>query len=169
MRPQAAVLAIVLLSTLSLFQNCSVGGARKPNSKSSSSSAAASDACYNQFCATYYDEVDETGVSLERTEYLPIDYDWAGDSPDPALDVDTFSAYLHGSFDFDAGDVQFDATADDGIRIYVDGELIIDAYYDQGPTDYSAVKTMTAGRHTIEIHYYENGGGATLKFGYTPL
>ena len=40
--------------------------------------------------------------------------------------------------------------------------LVIDAWQDQGPTRYTATRTVTAGPHAVRIEYYDHGGGALL-------
>jgi len=80
-----------------------------------------------------------------------------------SIGVDHFSAKWRGNFQFPAGDYTFIAKADDGIRVWVDGQKIIDAWRDQGPTEYRANRNLTAGPHTIEVFYYENDNGATVR------
>ena len=169
------VLALGLIATLGAFQNCSMPSNKKSKTSPSSGSpspgplAYPSDPCYGAFCASYYDDLDQTVLAVERVESIPLDYDWMDQAPDPSMDVDTYSAYYVGSFDFNGGDVQFDVTSDDGIRVAVDGIIIIDEYYDQGPTDHSATINLTGGIHQVEIFYYENGGGAVLRASWTQL
>ena len=61
------------------------------------------------------------------------------------------------------GNTTFTATSDDGIRVWVDGVLIINAWVDQGPTTYTAVRSITAGTHEVKVEYFENGGGAVAQ------
>jgi hypothetical protein len=62
-----------------------------------------------------------------------------------------------------AGTYTFTATADDGIRVWVDGVLIIDAWKNQAATTYTATRTLTAGDHQVKVEYYEASGGAVAK------
>ena len=80
-----------------------------------------------------------------------------------SIPVDGFSVRWSGSFGFQAGDTTFTATADDGIRLWVDGTLLIDQWIDQAPTSYSATRTLTAGVHDVRVEYYEGGGGAVAR------
>ena len=53
--------------------------------------------------------------------------------------------------------------ADDGTRLYLDGELISDAWYDKGgggPT--VDIETVAGQSRQFEFWYYENGGGAAV-------
>jgi hypothetical protein len=64
---------------------------------------------------------------------------------------------------FAAGSYTFTATADDGIRVYLDGALVIDQWRDQSPTTYTATRQVTAGNHQVRMEYYENAGGAVAR------
>ncbi len=58
----------------------------------------------------------------------------------------------------------FYTTTDDGVRLWVNNQLIIDKWIDQGPTEWSGQITLTAGqRYDIRMEFYENGGGAMAK------
>ena len=105
--------------------------------------------------------------AVSRCEGAPINYDWGTGSPDPSVPIDGFSARWTGSFDFAGGSTTFTATADDGIRVYVDGSLVIDKWIDQSATTYTATRTLTAGAHQVKIEYYENDGDAVAKVNWT--
>ena len=58
----------------------------------------------------------------------------------------------------------FYTNVDDGIRLYVEGQLLIDQWIDQAPTEYSATIPLQAGqKYSITMEYYENGGGAVAQ------
>ena len=73
-----------------------------------------------------------------------------------------------GNFDFAAGDTTFSVTADDGVRLYLDGQLLIDRWVDQGASTYTATRTLTAGTHQVKMEYYENTGDAVAKASWAP-
>ena len=100
-----------------------------------------------------------------------LPFDWGGGSPSAACGVpqDLFSVRWTRTVTFNAGSYRLKATADDGIRVWVDGYLKIDQWRDQGATDYTADLNLSAGAHIIKVEYYENGGGAVAKLSWEAL
>src|SRR5262249_2794465 len=70
---------------------------------------------------------------------------------------------------FTSGTYRFTTTSDDGVRLYVDGVLKIDAWVDQAPTTYTADVELTADNHEIKVEYFERGGGAQLFLDWIPI
>jgi hypothetical protein len=116
----------------------------------------------NAFIGCYYNNSDFTAHALTRTDNT-VNFDWGTGSPDPSISPDSFSVKWEGTFTFESGNYDFSVTADDGVRLYVDNNLIINQWIDQAPTTYTATRAMTAGTHTIKVEYYENGAGAVAQ------
>jgi hypothetical protein len=55
---------------------------------------------------------------------------------------------------------------DDGMRIWVDNELIIDAWYDSPRHTVRRDRYMSAGAHQLRVEYYEHGGGAVARLNW---
>ena len=116
-----------------------------------------------QYQATYFTNMTLSGSpALTRCE-TTINNDWGTGAPAPGIPADLFSVRWSGNFDFAAGDTTFTVTADDGVRLYLDGALVIDKWIDQSATTYTATRTMTAGTHQVKVEYYENDGDAVAK------
>lgn len=120
----------------------------------------------NTFNACYFYQRDFVDFKLNRTEAYPLNFDWGAGSPDPVVPVDNFSATYLGQFTFNAGNYDFTVTGDDGVRLYIDGTLVLDKWIDQSPHTYTVTRTLSAGLHTIKLEYYENGGGAVAKLSW---
>ena len=64
---------------------------------------------------------------------------------------------------FEAGTYAFTVTADDGVRLFGDGQLVIDRWVDQSVSTYTVSLALTAGQHTVVMEYYENAWDAVAK------
>jgi hypothetical protein len=115
----------------------------------------------------YYTNPDLTGRPALVREDGVVTFDWGESGPFPGEQpVDGFSARWERTDLFDAGVYTFAVRSDDGVRLYVDGELMLDLWA-EGFHDWTAVdRPMTAGRHRIRLEYFEATGPATVQAGY---
>jgi hypothetical protein len=102
----------------------------------------------------------------ERTDPT-VNFDWGNGSPSSGVPSDLFAVRWTGSLTTPtSGTYTIHVTADDGVRVWIDGNLVIDAWKVQPPTEYSWTGSLTAGKHSIRIEYYENYYGAVMKLGW---
>lgn len=118
--------------------------------------------------AAYYYGVDPNGAPAfqqpEPRGTSPLDYDWGSGSPDAAvLGTDYFSARWTGQFVFDGGNYAFHAQVDDGVRVWIDGLLVLDYWRDGYKDVRNRVIGIGSGSHTITVEYYERTGSAQIK------
>lgn len=65
------------------------------------------------------------------------------------------------------GRYRFYLVSDDGSRLWIDGELIVDAWKDQAPTVYhSDLLEMSAGYHDILLRFYNRHAFAVVQLGW---
>lgn len=88
-----------------------------------------------------------------RTGFL--DHNWGNDGPAVGLPVDHFSSRFEQGVDFDAGWWRFVVSADDGVRLWVDDDPILDEWQDQVAT-FSQEVELTKGTHEVKLEHYEN-------------
>ena len=98
-----------------------------------------------------------------------INFDWQTGSPGSGLPIDNFSARWSRTVDFDEGGYIFWAVADDGVRVYLDGQLLIDEWHDAPGTHYQRQLYLAKGAHALIVEYYEHGGKALIRFGWEAL
>ena len=116
--------------------------------------------------AEYFNNQNLTGSpAVTRNDGQDINFDWNVGSPAIGIQSDHFSARWTRQLSFNEGVYQFFTTSDDGSRVYIDGQLILNFWVDQGGITHTANKQMTAGLHTVVVEYYENAGGAMMQFG----
>jgi hypothetical protein len=94
-----------------------------------------------------------------------LEFNWILDSPAPGIPADNFSVRWTRQVDFfDGGDYRFFAEVDDGIKIYVDSQLILDDWHTFAPVTYRAdIRRLSPGLHTVTVEYFESGGYARIK------
>jgi hypothetical protein len=118
--------------------------------------------------ASYWNNQSLSGNPILQRNDVSINFDWGLGSPDPVVTVDHFSARWTRVIETGSGLYRFTATSDDGIRVWVDGDLIIDQWNDHSPTTFGANKAVAAGHHSIKVEYYENSWGAVAKLSWAP-
>jgi hypothetical protein len=113
----------------------------------------------------YYRGMNFENHVLTRTD-PDIDFNW-GDpgGPDPAVGNDQFSARWTGEVEAAFTETYtFYATGDDGVRLWIDGQQLVNGWIDQGATEYSGTIDLVAGQtYSLVMEYYENGGGTTAE------
>ncbi|HUT99975.1 MAG TPA: PA14 domain-containing protein [Myxococcota bacterium] len=113
--------------------------------------------------AEYFDGQDLAGPAV--IWYEPeIDYIWGSGSPDPAIAADFFSARWSGQIlPPETGIYSFYVLSDDGVRIWLGGQMLIDAWKAQPPTEYRADAPLTAGEKSdLRVEYFEAEGSASI-------
>jgi glucose/arabinose dehydrogenase len=118
--------------------------------------------------AEYFDNIDFTNLKLTRTD-ATVNFDWGDGSPDPTIGVDTFSARWTGQIQAKYSETYtFYTTSDDGVRLWVNGQQVINRFVDQAPTEAFGTIALAAGqKYDIQLEYYERGGGAVSQLSWS--
>jgi parallel beta-helix repeat protein len=96
--------------------------------------------------------------------------DWGEGSPDPSINSNNFIGRFTKTHTFTGGSVRFTVTdADDGYRVYLDDELIMERWNNGFGSASSETVFVSAGEHTVVVEYYEDGGFAYLFFDFEEL
>ncbi|MFC8952727.1 lectin [Streptomyces sp. NPDC057101] len=67
-----------------------------------------------------------------------------------------------------AGSYTFRLTSDDGSRLWIDDQVVIDHDGLHGPEPKDATLNLTAGHHALRIEHFERGGGEQLTLAWKP-
>lgn len=113
--------------------------------------------------AWYWSNPDLSGPPTLTRNDVNLDFDWGTGSPDPAIPADFFSARWQRYIDVTPGTYRFTATSDDGIRLWVDGEKIIDGWWEHPAQTFSADVYLGPGHHLVVVEYFERTGLAVAK------
>ena len=85
----------------------------------------------------------------------------------PRLQSDYFAFKFDGFIDIEtSGTYTFYTSSDDGSKLYIDGREIVNNDGTHGREEKSGQVTLAAGRHAIEVTYFEKWGGETLEVRY---
>lgn len=108
----------------------------------------------------YFNNSDLEGEPVLVRQDGFINFDWDSGSPSPRVPRDNFSVRWTRSIYLETGSYQFKIQHDDGMRIYVDGKIVYDSWYDQGVSFTICRLHLKGGYRTITIEYYEHTGNA---------
>lgn len=115
--------------------------------------------------ATYWNNTDLAGTPVLWRAEANLDYDWGLGSPAPEVSADYFSArWTRYIYVPSPTPYRFTATSDDGVRVWLDGALIINQWYDHPVQTVSVDRTLSAGHHLIIVEFYERVGAAVIRF-----
>jgi hypothetical protein len=98
-----------------------------------------------------------------------INFDWGTGSPAPLLPIDRFTVRWTRVLNLAAGLYQINVTVDDGVRVYIDNNIVMDQVKESAVTSYSAQVQLTQGNHEFRVEYVEYTGQAVMQFTLTPV
>jgi hypothetical protein len=112
--------------------------------------------------ASYYPSTDLTGHPVVGTEPF-LHFAWGARAPALTIPADSWSALFSADLVPDASDdYTFSMNADDGARLWLDGELLLD-WWRVSIRPVSTTVTLRAGRpYRLAIEYFEAVGTAAL-------
>lgn len=116
--------------------------------------------------AEYFDNKDLAGTPTHTDGFINItgniSQNWGSDAP-PNIPVDQFSARYKTQQYLNPGIYKINLNSDDGVRVWINNELIIDRWVDQAGT-YSDYFSSSGGYYPVTIEYKENMGEASLNY-----
>ena len=116
----------------------------------------------------YFTNRDLSGTPAITRIDRRIRFDWGESAPASGMPPDDFSIRWTGKIRVDSdGEYQFFVLGDDGYRLFVNGQMIIDEWRDQAPTLKEAKLSLKAGTLAdVKLEYYEHIGNAQVSFGW---
>lgn len=115
----------------------------------------------------YFSTRTLTTSVLTRTD-ATVDFRWSG-SPGTGVPSNNFSVRWSGQVSPRyTGPTTFHTVSGDGIRLWVNGQLLIDNWTDHGDTENSGTITLTAGqRYDLKLEHYDASGDATARLSWS--
>jgi hypothetical protein len=99
-----------------------------------------------------------------------LDFNWGLGSADPRLGTDQFSARWSGRVKTGpAGLYGFSVQSDDGVRLWVNGQLLVNNWSDHPLTENTATLSLPSEAWVnLRLEYYERSGSAVVRLLWTP-
>jgi hypothetical protein len=116
----------------------------------------------------YFSGLDFDRLVFTRIDQT-IDFNWKDKSPDPRLPADKFSVRWTGSVEARYSEpYTFTTVTDDGVRLWIDGAIVVDAWVNQSQAMHNATVTLVAGRRIpIRMDFYERAFTAAAHLSWS--
>lgn len=119
--------------------------------------------------AEFFDNTTASGTPILTRNDRALNFNWAEEAPAPSLPTDGFSARWSANFEFEAGMWAFALGADDGVRLWVNDELVIDSWTSTDKfTVHNATVQLDDGIHELRVAYFDQVGFAGIALNWTP-
>ena len=141
-------------------QGCEVGFNALPMIPAENLTPAGGPAGTHGLRGEYFDNMTFSGKPRLVRIDPGIQYTWAMGSPDSVIPKEQFSVRWTGTLvPAISGVYRIGASTDDGVRLWIDGKLMIERWFDRGATLDEVTMKLDAGKaYDIRIDYYENTG-----------
>lgn len=115
--------------------------------------------------ADFFNNVNLSGTPVLTRTDANLNFNWRNASPDPAVSVNNFSARWTGMIKPKySGTYTFGTISDDGIRVWVNGQLVIDSWKKQSWIERNGSLTIEADRlYDFKVEFYEGTGDAMVR------
>jgi glucose/arabinose dehydrogenase len=116
----------------------------------------------------YFDNVDFTNLKLTRTDST-VNFSWGNASPDQLIGADTFSVRWTGQVEAKYSETyNFYTRSDDGVRLWVNNQLLIDNFVNQSATEVVGSVALVAGqKYDIKLEYFDNTYSAVSQLSWS--
>jgi fibronectin type 3 domain-containing protein len=122
------------------------------------------------FKRTFYSNVTFSGTPRKTDCDSVVDQNWGTGAPASGLPSNNFGVRWSVTRDFGSGGpFTFTAAAQDGVRVYLDGNLKINLWKNVSSTVSKTVNvSIPQGKHALRVDFINITGRANVKFTYTP-
>ena len=96
-----------------------------------------------------------------------VNFDWLMGSPSSLVHTDYFSVRWMGQIEAPLADTySFFTRSDDGVRLLINGQVLIQEWRPQAPISFTNTIALAAGKHDLVYEYYEKQGGAVAELNW---
>ncbi|HSJ59565.1 MAG TPA: PA14 domain-containing protein [Anaerolineae bacterium] len=124
---------------------------------------------YPEWRGSYYPVRDLSGAPRFERNDPAIDFNWGAGSPRHDIPAENFAVRWTRRLQLSQGGTyRFVVVSDDGARLWIDGQLIIDSWRDGYTTDEATI-ALAAGGHDVRLEFYEHLGGALIRLTWSQI
>jgi hypothetical protein len=116
----------------------------------------------------YYDNQDLAGGPVLVQDDSAIDFDWGSGGPTAFISDDRFSVRWTRQMTFEPGYYRVSTRSDDGVRVWIDGGMVIDKWHTMENELHYVDGIFLEGPHQLKVEYYEEHGNARVRFWISP-
>ncbi|MEZ4836669.1 MAG: PA14 domain-containing protein [Caldilineaceae bacterium] len=116
---------------------------------------------------SYYNNTDMGGNPTIVRQDATIDFNWGFGSPAVGINSDHFSVRWTATPYLNAGTYRFIATSDDGVRVFVDDQLVIDGWGIHPAQGYFSDYYVGEGYHNVRVEYFEQTENAVISVSWS--
>ena len=118
----------------------------------------------------YFDNPDVKGKPVLVRNDRDINFDWGTGAPAPGLPTDNYSVRWSRASNFENSDYQFTVSLEGGVRLWLDGRLLIDDWVASGNRTLQAQSgVINAGAHDLRVDYFKSGGIGRISVSWQPV
>ncbi len=113
----------------------------------------------------YFNNPDLEGTPYEVRTDSVINFSWFNRAPLPGMNPENYSIRWHGYITApQTGKYLISLSGDDGFRLIVDDQLMIDAWGEGWKTEHNYMRFEAGSKHSIEIEYYQKEWFSFISF-----
>jgi hypothetical protein len=115
--------------------------------------------------SSFFSNRDLSGTPVLVTDLPNVNFNWGDGAPGGSIPADNFSARFERTLNFNFGTYEIALTMDDGARLFIDDQLVIDDWQ-VGSTRTRVTRQVLSGSRRFRIEYFEAGGNAQIQLAY---
>jgi len=118
---------------------------------------------------TFYNSVDFSGTGVQVSGINGLNFNWGTGAPNvngtnvPGIGADNFSARFTSTQNLTPGQYNFVVSSDDGVRVYVNGAVVLDKFIGRALTTDTVSVAVTTTPVNLTVEYFEGVDQAILQ------
>lgn len=117
----------------------------------------------------YYNNAVLRAPALFVRDDAAVNFDWGLSAPIAGFSADNFSARWTRDLNLSPGTYRFSVQSDDGVRLWVNNNLVIDKWQQQADAHFSADVAVPGGQTPVKVEYFDARDRAVIKLDWAQI